>query len=97
MLSRENLEKMGEIAEQCKTCKLGQKPIGPRSGCDIHKKLITDRSEVAWKHIHLFLGSNGGCKSWLPIEANTMKVEHDTNRRLWREDGEISKGERQAW
>ena len=60
-------------------CKLGQKPIGPRSGCDIHKKLITDRSEVAWKHIHLFLDNGGKCKSWLPIDSFKIEMKHDDN------------------
>ena len=79
---KEIAEMSGKVAEQCKTCKLGLKPIGPKSGCDIHKKLVTDRNQVAWKHIKLFLDGDGKCKSWLPIEGNTMKVERQ-DERLW--------------
>lgn len=55
-----------KLADECKTCKLGQKPIGPRSGCDVRKKLVRDRNPVAWKHKHLFLDEHGGCKMWQP-------------------------------
>lgn len=57
------------LKEQCDTCKLGKKEIGPRSGCDVKKKLVIDRSEVAWKHKHLFFKQNGECKMRQPIEV----------------------------
>ena len=68
---------MGKVAEQCKTCKLGQKPIGPKSGCDIHKKLVTDMNEVAWKHSHLFLDKDDKCKSWLPVDFGYAKIKNN--------------------
>lgn len=74
---------MGNLEDQCKTCKLWQKPIGPRSGCDIHKKLITDRNEVAWKHLHLFLDVNGKCKNWKSCDSNTLKISYDDNQMSW--------------
>ena len=56
-------EEVYKLAEQCKDCKLGQKPIGPRSGCDVRKKLVIDDNPVAWKHIRLFV-ENGRCKMY---------------------------------
>jgi len=54
------------LKEQCDGCKLGTKPIGPRSGCEVKKKLVVDKSEVAWKHKHLFFDSYGNCKMFKP-------------------------------
>ena len=59
-------EEVYKLAEQCKDCKLGQKPIGPRSGCDVRKKLVIDDNPVAWKHKHLFFDRYGNCKMWMP-------------------------------
>lgn len=50
------------IKDQCDKCKLGQKKIGPNSGCHIKKKLVVDQSTVAWKHKHLFLEDDWTCK-----------------------------------
>ena len=80
MMTQRNLELMDGLAEQCKTCRIGQKPIGKRSGCDIHKKLITDRNEVAWKHIHLFLDGDGKCKNWKPCNESRMEVATGGNQ-----------------
>lgn len=55
---------LDSLRAQCETCALGKKAIGPRSGCDLRKKLIIDKSEVAWKHKHLFFDSHGKCKMW---------------------------------
>ena len=85
MHSNYNAEKEEYLIGQCRTCKIGQKPIGPKSGCDIHKKLITDRNEVAWKHIHLFLDDKGKCRSWKPCAENTMKVELEDSQTLWKD------------
>lgn len=59
-------EAVYKLADQCKTCKQGQKPIGPRSGCDIRKKLVQDKNPIAWKHKRLFLEDSGKCKLWKP-------------------------------
>lgn len=52
------------LKEQCDKCKLGDKEIGPRSGCEVKKKLVVDRNQVAWKHRKLFLDSKGVCKMY---------------------------------
>jgi len=49
--------------ENCEDCRLGG-PLGPRSGCDIRKKLVVDLNDVAWKHVHLFVSDTGMCKMW---------------------------------
>lgn len=60
------------LKEQCEECKLGKKDIGPRSGCEIRKKLVIDQSEVAWKHKHLFFDGNGKCKMFQPKKASVL-------------------------
>lgn len=60
-----------KLKEQCEECKLGKKPIGPKSGCDIRKKLVIDQSEVAWKHKHLFL-KDGNCKMFQPAKKKLL-------------------------
>jgi len=42
------------LKAQCDKCKLW-KPKTPTKDCAIRKKLITDDSEIGWKHRHLFL------------------------------------------
>ena len=54
--------KVDNLKEQCKTCKLW-KPKTPTKDCDIRRKLVTDDSEVAWKHRHLFFTGNR-CKMY---------------------------------
>ncbi len=54
------------LKEQCDQCKLGAKPIGPKSGCEIKKKLVIDKNEVAWKNKHLFFDKVGTCKMYKP-------------------------------
>jgi len=51
------------LRRQCKECKLGDK-MGPRSGCEVRKKLILDDNDVAWKNKHLFFDGNGKCKMY---------------------------------
>lgn len=57
------------LKKQCEECKLGKKDIGPRSGCEVRKKLVIDQSEVAWKHKHLFFDDKGKCKMFKPVKA----------------------------
>jgi len=57
----ERAREQDALKEQCDRCKLGGK-IGPRSGCEIRKKLIVDQNKAAWKHKHLFLTESGKCK-----------------------------------
>ena len=59
------------LRKQCKECKLGEKPIGPKSGCEVRKKLVIDDSVVAWKHRHLFL-YEGRCKMFQPKKASIL-------------------------
>ena len=66
-------QEVDSLKRQCDACKLGQKEIGPRSGCDIKKKLVVDQNEVAWKHKHLFFKPNGECKMRQPIERKLAK------------------------
>lgn len=54
------------LKEQCDQCKLGDKPIGPKSGCEVKKKLVVDKSHVGWKHKHLFFDNLGTCKMYQP-------------------------------
>jgi len=51
------------LRRQCETCKIGDK-MGPKSGCEIRKKLIIDDSQVAWKNKHLFFDDKGKCKMY---------------------------------
>ena len=66
MLNQMEAEKRADaidaLRKQCEECKLGSKPIGPKSGCEVRKKLVIDQSEVAWKNKHLFFDANGNCK-----------------------------------
>ena len=55
-------DEVDALRRQCDECELGKKPIGPKSGCDVRKKLVIDQSEVAWKHKHLFFNNHGRCK-----------------------------------
>ena len=50
-------------ADNCATCKLGNVRLGPKSGCEVRKKLVLDLNPVAWKHIKLFV-ENGRCKMY---------------------------------
>lgn len=45
------------LAAQCNRCKLW-KPKTPTKDCDVRRKLVTQDSEVAWKHRHLFFNGN---------------------------------------
>ena len=59
---RHQMEK-DNLQKQCDTCKLGGN-IGPRSGCEVRKKLIIDDSRVAWKNRYLFFDDNNQCKMY---------------------------------
>lgn len=58
------------LKKQCEECKLGKKDIGPRSGCEVRKKLVIDQNEVAWKYKHLFFDDKGKCKMFKPAKAS---------------------------
>lgn len=58
---RRHADEVDALRNQCRECRLGDKEIGPKSGCDVRKKLVIDDSKVAWKHKHLFL-TGDGCK-----------------------------------
>lgn len=60
------------LRRQCEECKLGKKPIGPKSGCEIRKKLTIDQSEVAWKNKHLFFDDKGRCKMFRPVKESRL-------------------------
>lgn len=76
MLNQRQAEKRADeidaLSRQCKECKLGQKPIGPKSGCDVRKKLVVDGSEIGWKAKHLFLREDGTCKMFQPRKASIL-------------------------
>ena len=61
-VSIKHADAIDALRRQCEECKLGKKPIGPKSGCEVRKKLIIDQSPVAWKHKHLFFDNKGKCK-----------------------------------
>ena len=63
--NREKLHEMRKdmLRAQCAKCKRGDK-MGPKSGCDVRKKLIIDDSAVAWKNQYLFFDDNGNCKMY---------------------------------
>lgn len=60
------------LRKQCDECKLGKKPIGPKSGCEVRKKLVIDQSEVAWKNKHLFFDNKGTCKIFKPRKESIL-------------------------
>lgn len=60
------MAKVDALQAQCSICKLGKKKIGPKSGCDIRKKLVVDRNETAWRLEHLFFDDKGMCKMFKP-------------------------------
>lgn len=60
------------LRRQCEECKLGKKDVGPKSGCEVRKKLVIDQSEVAWKHKHLFFDKGGKCKMFQPIKESRL-------------------------
>ena len=61
-------ELVEQLRRQCKECKLGQKPIGPKSGCEVRKKLVIDQSDVAWKNKYLFFDDKGQCKMFRAVK-----------------------------
>lgn len=56
------------LKRQCDKCKIGKKKIGPKSGCDLRKKLIIEQSEIAWEHKKLFLNDKDKCTMFQPKE-----------------------------
>ena len=63
MVNEERKARMVDaLKEQCSECKLGLKPVGPKSGCEVRKKLVIDQSDVAWKNKHMFFDGGGTCK-----------------------------------
>lgn len=60
------------LRKQCEECKLGKKEIGPKSGCEVRKKLVIDQNDVAWKHKHLFFDRSGKCKMFQPKKASVL-------------------------
>lgn len=72
MMNKEILaRKVDNLQRQCEKCMLGKKPIGPKSGCEVRKKLVVDQSEVAWKHEHLFI-KDGNCKMFHPEKRSSL-------------------------
>lgn len=53
------------LKQQCSICKLSR-PKTPTKDCDIKIKLTVTDSDVAWKHKHLFLHTDGHCKMFKP-------------------------------
>jgi len=51
-----------KLKKQCEKCKLGNKRIGPKSGCDIRKVLVIRPYSAAWDQSELFLNPDGSCK-----------------------------------
>lgn len=72
--------KADKLDEQCKRCKLGDVKIGPKSGCEIRKKLVIDRSEVAWKHEHLFFDNKRRCKMFKENKLIQMEVPEEKDQ-----------------
>lgn len=76
MLNQIEAEKRADaidaLRRQCDQCKLGAKPIGPKSGCEVRKKLVIDQSDVAWKNKHLFFDDKGMCKMAQPKKAGVL-------------------------
>jgi len=56
-------EEKDALRKQCETCKLN-KDIGPRSGCEVKKKLVIDDSSVAWRNKYLFFDDENRCKMY---------------------------------
>lgn len=68
----ERADAVDALRRQCEECKLGDKDIGPRSGCEVRKKLVIDQSDVAWKHKHLFFDRAGKCKMFIPKKRGSL-------------------------
>ena len=59
------------LREQCDKCKL-YRPSTPTKDCDVRRKLVKEDSEIAWKHKHLFMHSNGHCKMFKIKETKKL-------------------------
>lgn len=58
------------LKKQCAECKHGLKEIGPRSGCEVRKKLTIDQSDVAWRNKYLFFDGDK-CKMFVEIKRGS--------------------------
>ena len=61
------------MAEQCYDCRFN-KPQTPTKDCEIKIKLIKHDAPMAWKHRHLFLNGDGGCKKFQAADKRKMQL-----------------------
>ena len=61
------VDEFDALNEQCHECKL-RRPDTPTKDCNVRRKLIVEKSPVAWKHKHLFFVGKNKCKMFKPKE-----------------------------